>query len=411
MRVSDPSTASATVNVIVRVTDVNEAPSFDEDVPTVLRVRENADPPDITFEDDDSPVDADTFAVTDQDGADTTYAYSVTGDDREVLAFDSSDILGFMAGHEPDFEEKSSYSITVVTRSGTGFRRRSSTLDVTIEVVDTEDVGEVSLSQRQPQVGIDVHATASDPDGGVGIKRWVWERSAEITMDDGGTPSAECRDDPDTPGIEVVGSWTPIDGASSAVYTPKLADVGRCLRATAIYTDNVDDADEEATGVLEAPVQDNNPANAAPKFVDQDLNSPGDQSDRTSRKVAENTEAGQSIGAPVSAFDVDGELLLYTLGGADATFFSMSRNNGQLKTEASLNYEARNSYSVVVTATDPSGASDSIQVTINVTDVHDPVHITGVRSVRYAENGTAPVASFTAFDEGEHVIRWSLSGT
>ena len=79
-------------------------------------------------------------------------------------------------------------------------------------------------------------------------------------------------------------------------------------------------------------------------------------------------------------------------------------------TKASLNYEARNRYSVVVTATDPSGASDSIQVTINVTDVHDPVRITGVRSVRYAENGTAPVASYTAFDEGDHVIRWSLSG-
>ena len=408
VRVSDPSTASATVNVIVRVTNVNEAPTFHEDVPTVLRVRENADP-DITFGDDDNPVDAGTYAVTDQDGADTTYAYSVTGDDREVLAFDNG-ILGFMAGHEPDFEEKSSYSITVVARSGTGFRRRSTTLDVTIEVVDGEDAGAVVLSERQPQVGIAVHATASDPDGGVSIKRWVWERSAEITVDDGGTPSAECRDDPDTPGIEVVGSWTPIGGASSAVYTPKLADVGRCLRATAIYTDNADDADEEATGVLEAHVQDSNPANAAPKFVDQDLNSPGDQSDRTSRKVAENTEAGQSFGTPVSAFDDDGELLIYTLDGADAAFFSMWRNDGQLKTKASLNYEARNSYSVVVTATDPSGAADSIQVTINVTDVHDPVHITGTSSARYSENGTAPIAAFTAFDEGEHTIRWSLSG-
>ena len=410
VKVSDPSTASATVNVIVRVTDVNEAPAFDEDVPTALRVRENADPPVITLGDDETPVDADTFAVTDQDGADTTYAYSVTGDDREVLAFDSSDILGFMADHKPDFEEKSSYSITVVARSGTGFRRRSSTLDVTIEVVDTEDVGEVSLSQRQPQVGIDVHATASDPDGGVSIKRWVWERSDEITVDGTGTPSAECRDDPDTPGIEVVGSWTPIGGATSAVYTPKLADMGRCLRATAIYTDNVDDAVEEATGVLEAPVQSSNPANAAPKFVDQDLNSPGDQSDRTSRKVAENTEAGQSFGTPVSAFDDDGELLIYTIGGADAEFFGMSRSNGQLKTKASLNYEARNTYSVVVTATDPSGAADSIQVTINVTDVHDPVHITGISSVRYSENGTAPIAAFTAFDEGEHAIRWAVSG-
>ena len=133
-------------------------------------------------------------------------------------------------------------------------------------------------------------------------------------MDDIGAPSAECRDDPNTPSRGVVGGWTTIAGASSAMYTPKLGDVGRCLRATASYTDKIGDVDEQVTGVLEAPVQKSNPANTAPKFVDQDLNSPGDQSDRTSRKVAENTETGQSIGDPVSAFDGDGELLIYCLG-------------------------------------------------------------------------------------------------
>ena len=106
----------------------------------------------------------------------------------------------------------------------------------------------------------------------------------------------------------------------------------------------------------------------------------------------------------------DDALLIYKLSGTDSAFFDISRNNGQLMTKASLNYEARNSYSVVVTVTDPSGAADSIQVTINVINVHDPVRITGVRSVRYSENGTDPVATFTAFDEGEHVIRWSVSG-
>ena len=415
VRVSDPSTASATVNVIVRVTNVNEAPAFDEAVPTVLRVKENqapqVDPLVITFGDDDSEVDAKTFAATDQDGDDVTVPHRVTGDDEEFLGFDRlTNILGFKADHKPDYEEKSSYSITVVARS----RARSTSLDVTIEVVDTEDKGEVTLSQRQPQVGIDISATASDPDGGVSIKRWEWERSSEITVDEDGTPSAECLDDPDTPGIEVVDGWTPLDGASSAAHTPKQADLGRCLRATAVYTDNIEnppDADDDkATGVLERPVQNTRPANAAPRFVDQDLNSPGDQSDRTSRKIAENTDPEESIGTPVSAFDEDGELLIYTLDGADAAFFSMSRSNGQLRTEASLNYEARNRYSVVVTATDPSGAADSIRVTINVTNVHDPVHITGISSVRYSENGTAPVASFTAFDEGEHVIRWAVSG-
>ena len=129
VRVSDPSTAFATVNVIVTVTRVNEAPLFvGEDVPTVLRVRENADPPVITFGDSDTPVVVDTYAVTDQDGSvggahpydDTAYAYSVSGPDSDVLAFDATGILSFRAGHEPDYEERSSYSITVLARSGEG---------------------------------------------------------------------------------------------------------------------------------------------------------------------------------------------------------------------------------------------------------------------------------------------------
>ena len=401
LKVSDPSTASATVNVIVKITNVNEPPDFNENVPTLLKVKENADPLAITFGDADSPVTAGTYAVTDQDSGDTARAYSVSGDDKEFLKFDNG-ILKFKADHKPNFEEKNSYSISVVVRSGSSSRRRSSTLDVTIEVVDTEDKGEVFLSQRQAQVGREVAATPSDPDGGLRISRWTWERSAKITVD-AGTPSADCLDD------TLVGNWAQIAGASLATYTPKPADVDTCLRATVFYTDNLGDA-EKATGVLEAPTQDSRTANAAPKFVDQDLNSAGDQSDRTSRKVEENTEAGESIGAAITAYDDDDELLIYTLKGADAAFFSMSRNDGQLKTKASLNFEARNSYNVVVTATDPSGATDDIQVTINIIDVHDPVRITGVGSVRYPENGTEPLASYTAFDEGEHVIRWSVSG-
>ena len=420
VRASDPSTASATVYVIVTVTEVNEPPAFDDDAPTLLKVKENPQgPPVITLEDGETPVDDPpnsdfAFAITDQDGA-TTPTYSVTGADAEYFEISNAGALTFVddddttdvnEAHKPNYEEKDSYSITITARSG----GLSATLDVTIEVVDTEDPGEVSLSQRQPQVGIEVSAIPSDPDGGMGIDRWVWERS-EITVDQDGTPSAECLEDSDT-SVNVVdpNGWIKIVGASSAAYTPELADVDKCLRATVFYTDNLNDTEREAMGVSERPVQSARTANAAPRFVDQDLNSPGDQSDRTSRRVPENTEAGVGIGTEVSAMDDDDELLIYTLGGEDASFFDISRDTGQLLTKASLNFEARNRYRVVVTATDPSGASDSIQVTINVTNVHDPVHITGVRSVRYAENGREPVASYTAFDEAGHVIRWSVSG-
>ena len=62
-------------------------------------------------------------------------------------------------------------------------------------MVDEEDAGAVFLSQRQPQVGIVVHAMASDEDGGVTIARWMWERSEEVVVNERGAPSAECRDE------------------------------------------------------------------------------------------------------------------------------------------------------------------------------------------------------------------------
>ena len=42
-----------------------------------------------------------------------------------------------------------------------------------------------------------------------------------------------------------------------------------------------------------------------------------------------------------------------------------------MKTKAELDYETKDTYIVIVTATDPSGATDSITVTINVTDEND----------------------------------------
>ena len=421
VRATDPSTASATVNVIVTVTDVNEPPEFAEDAPTLLSVVENEDPLNITVRHGGPSINAGTYAVTDQDGIftgsnpydDATYTYSVTGADSDALTINGSGGLSFTADHEPDYEEQSSYSITIEARSGEGARRLSTTLDVTIDVVDAEDDGEVFLSQREPQVGREVHAWVSDPDGGVRVSTWTWERS-DIAVNDDGTPSAECRDDPGTPGIGVDGDWELIDGASSSAYVPSLADVGKCLRATATYTDNIEghgpaDHDQDATEdglhvllISEKPVQASNPANTAPHFVVQ--------SSRTSRRVFENTEADQDVGRPVSAHDEDGDLLIYTLGGADAASFGIAKNNGQLKTKAPLDYEARRSYTVQVTATDPSGASTPILVTISIINRDEPAQITGTSAVDFAENNTDPAAALSASDPERRSITWSLDG-
>ena len=79
-------------------------------------------------------------------------------------------------------------------------------------------------------------------------------------------------------------------------------------------------------------------------------------------------------------------------------------------TKAKLDYETKNEYMVTIKATDPSGADDSIDVTVSVTDVNEGADISKLDAVDYAENGTGSVASFTATDPEGNDITWKLGG-
>ena len=75
----------------------------------------------------------------------------------------------------------------------------------------------------------------------------------------------------------------------------------------------------------------------------------------------------------MSATIASDNTLTYSLSGTDASSFAIVSTTGQLKTSAALDYETKNSYAVKVTATDSSTTlSDSIDVTIDVTDVNEP---------------------------------------
>ena len=118
----------------------------------------------------------------------------------------------------------------------------------------------------------------------------------------------------------------------------------------------------------------------------------------------------------MAATDPDsGDTLTYTLGGTDAASFAIDETSGQLKTKAGLDYEDEDTYEVTVTATDQSGLSDEIDVTIHR---HQRQRGTGVpdgattsRSV--AENTVAvqnigdPVA---ATDPETDTIAYTLGG-
>ena len=94
------------------------------------------------------------------------------------------------------------------------------------------------------------------------------------------------------------------------------------------------------------------------------------------RSVAENTAAGENVGAILTATDADGDTLTYTLEGADAASFDLVTTSGsaqiRTKTGVTYNHEATASYTVIVKADDGNGGTDTITVTITVTDVTEP---------------------------------------
>ena len=110
------------------------------------------------------------------------------------------------------------------------------------------------------------------------------------------------------------------------------------------------------------------PSNRSPVFAD---------GPRTDRSIAENTAAGENVGAPVVA--TDSGILTYMLGGAGAGSFGIVAATGQIQVGdgTNLDYEGeKNTYGVEVTATDPSGATAMITVTIAVTNLDEAGTVT-----------------------------------
>ena len=91
--------------------------------------------------------------------------------------------------------------------------------------------------------------------------------------------------------------------------------------------------------------------------------------DSTTRSIAENMPGGTAVGSAISATDSDNsDTLRYSLGGTDAGSFSINSSTGQLSSSTQFDYETKNSYEVTVTVSDGREGTDSISVSISVTN-------------------------------------------
>ena len=110
-----------------------------------------------------------------------------------------------------------------------------------------------------------------------------------------------------------------------------------------------------------------NQSNNAPEFLSTSM----------TRSIAETVGAAtvQSAGnvdAPITATDMDMDMLTYTLEGADKDEFTID-SNGQIKTRVGESYdrETKANYSVIVKADDGNGGTDTITVTIDLDNVSE----------------------------------------
>ena len=268
--------------------------------------------------------------------------------DRERFWISSRGDLYFST--PPNFEaDQGPFPVDVTVSDGTS---ETAPFRVTVSVTDAEEAGAVTIAPPRAWEGTRLSAGLSDPDGDISNPSWQWSRSSNGS------------------------SWSEIANADTSSYTTRPDDVGQYLRASVAYSDRRG-ANKHASAVLSRPVlaADERPsANGAPVF--------DEGAGPVSRSVAQGPSAGRPVGAPVRASDPDvGDILTYSLSGADAAAFAINPASGQILTRAVLDPRRDDEYRVSVSVSDgfdggyqPLDAEDAlIEVVITVTEVSEPV--------------------------------------
>ncbi len=347
----------------------NRAPAFPSDSVT-LEVDENTAPgADI----DDSPT------ATDPDGDSLVYTLGGTDSGHFAIVAGSGQLQTKGALNH---ENQDSYSVVVTASDGT----LADTIAVTINVNDLNeapsfDGSGVTLEVDEntaPATAFDSPVTATDPDGD----------TLEYSL--AGTDSGHFAIVAGSGQLKTKGALDHENQDSYAVTVTAEDPSG--LSADIAVTINVTDVNEP------------------PSFADS----------AKTLDVAENTAPATAIGNPIAAIDPEGDLLTYTIDGADASHFDIVARTGQLKTNGVLNLPTRkaapdgtttDSYSVVVSVSDGKDANgdadDTLDDTIDVT-----VRVRGVRQasamVDYDidDDGLIELANLARLN----AIRWDLNG-
>ena len=332
-----------------------------------------------------------------------------------------------------------SVQATEVRRGGYTGPAKSSSVRVVVFVTDMEEPGMVDIDLRQPEVGVQLTASATDPDGDDDQTVGATAVEMEIT-----NPSfVWARSKVNNPDVNVDNHWTAIGAATNASYTPVDDDDGRSLRVMSTYDDRRG-IGKMRHGVTEFPVRMPITGNGSPDIIDNGM-----------RTIAETAMVGDDVGAAIDVSEPNAEdqgKLTFALVSAagqtpsdpelsandaalaeDINYFAIDKATGQITVDGKLDHEAGSpgagtngsagEYIVRVTVRDPSGTPlKAIDVTITVTAVNEPPMISmtqGMSEISIAEatgEGAYTLLAdsmdnrYMATDQELDAINWSLEG-
>ena len=262
-----------------------------------------------------------------------------------------------------DYEAMASHTVTVTASNGEG----SDSIEVTIMVIDNtppafaSDTAEVMVEENQEAgTAVGDPVTAFDVEG-------------------------------DTVTYLMESMYFGIDGEGQITTTMKLD-----YEAMASHTVTVTASNGEGSDSIEVTIMviDNTP----PAFPSATAN----------RSVEESQDAGTAVGDPVTASDVEGDPVTYSM---ESMYFEID-GEGQITTTMKLDYEAMASHTVTVTASNGEG-SDSIEVTIRVIDNPPPAFPSATANRRVDENlyAGAAVGDPVAADDAGDTVTYSIDGS
>ena len=325
-----------------------------------------------------------TISVTDSNTSDT-HTFALSGADSALFVLNGT-TLSLKAS--PDYEAKSSYSITI-TATDSGGKVYSE--DFTIAVGDVNEApvlsapGSKAITEDAASNAVSGALAATDPEGVALTYQLV-----------GGTLASGSYTLTGTYGTLTLNSATGAYSYSlnnSAAATNALAG-----GASASETFAVRVSDGSNTTVSQNLIINITGANDAPSGVTLSASS-----------VVEGS-AGATVGT-LSATDPEGQTLTYTLGGTDAANFEVVNGTLKLKDTVTADRETKSSYSVTVTASDGT-SSTSQSFTIAVGDVNEAPVLSAPGSKAITEDAASSTVSgaLAATDPESAALTYQLVG-